>query len=58
MIKELFRLGFKEVEAAHFDFNIASGKVMMKCGMKQIEKEVIVEYRDHNYKCIYYSIKK
>ena len=58
MIKELFIQGFEEVEAAHFDFNIASGKVMMKCGMKQIEKDCMVEYRGNNYKGIYYSIKK
>ena len=58
MIKELFNQGFTEVEAAHFDFNLASGRVMIKCGMKKIDKDCMVEYRGNNYKGIYYSIKK
>ncbi len=57
MIKEFFRLGFKEVKAGHFDFNIASAKVMIKCGMIKTEEEDIIEYREKKYKCIYYSIK-
>ena len=55
-INELFRLGFKVVECAHFECNPASGKVMQKSGMKRIEKEEIIDYQNIKHKCIYYAI--
>lgn len=56
MILELFELGFKIVIAGYFDFNIASKRVMEKCGMEAIKQEDIIEYRGNNYLCKYYSI--
>lgn len=58
MIKELFRIGFNKVVAAHFEDNIASGCVMEKCGMTKVEKTEVIEYRDEKHKCIYYEIVK
>ncbi len=55
-IKELFKRGYKTVYAAHFEHNLASGRVMIKSGMKQIERIEYIEYRGVNHKCIYYSI--
>ena len=55
-IKELFRMGYESVEAAHFEHNIASARVMQKCGMKKIDKIEMIEYRNITYKCIFYSI--
>ena len=57
-ISELFRLGFKRVLAAHFEDNLASGRVMQKCGMKRIKKEKVVVYRNKELRCIYYQIER
>lgn len=57
-IQELFRIGFDSVVAAHFENNLASGRVMQKCGMTKIEREETVTYRNHSYRCVYYQIKK
>ena len=57
-IDYLFSKGFKRVEAAHFENNLASGRVMEKCGMHKIDKTVDVEYRGVTYKGIYYEIVK
>lgn len=57
-IEELFRIGFDSVFTAHFENNLASGRVMQKCGMTKIEKEEAVTYRNNSYRCIYYQIKK
>lgn len=55
-IKELFRIGYKTVVAAHFIENPASGRVMQKCGMKKIEKTEVIEYQGSEHQCIYYAI--
>ena len=57
-IEELFRIGFDSVFATHFENNLASGRVMQKCGMTKIEKEETITYRNNSYRCIYYQIKK
>ena len=57
-IEELFRLGYKRIEAAHFVSNPASGRVMVKAGMKQIEKRETISYRGEDHPCIYYEIKR
>ena len=56
VIDELFSMGFKTVLAAHFIENPASGKVMEKCGLKRIDKEETIEYREQEHKAIYYAI--
>lgn len=57
-IEELFRIGFDSVIAAHFENNLASGRVMQKCSMTKIEREETVTYRNNSYRCVYYQIKK
>ena len=57
-IEELFIVGFKRVVAAHFEENIASGRVMQKCGMKKIDRTEIIEYRGVKHQCVYYAIEK
>lgn len=57
-IKSLFDMGYNKIEAAHFESNLASGKVMQKCGMKQINRDEFIQYRGKNHKCIYYLISK
>lgn len=55
-IKELFRMGYKTVVAAHFIENPASGRVMEKCGMTRINREEVIEYKGVKHQCIYYAI--
>lgn len=55
-IQELFRIGFKTVVAAHFDGNLASGKVMQKSGMVRINRQEVIEYQGVKHQCIYYAI--
>ena len=55
-IQELFRMGIKVVQAAHFENNPASGRVMQKAGMHSISKTEIVEYRNAEHRCLYYEI--
>ena len=55
-IEELFRIGYQTVEAAHFENNLASARVMQKAGMVRINKEEIVEYRHTSHRCLFYQI--
>ena len=55
-INELFRMGIKAVQAAHFESNPASGRVMQKAGMLKIEKTEVIVYREQEHKCVYYEI--
>ena len=56
VIKELFRIGFKRVVAAHFEINPASGKVMIKGGMQKIDRTEVIEYQGIKHNCVYYAI--
>ena len=55
-IKELFRIGYKTVVAGHFAENLASGRVMQKCGMTKIDKTDEIEYKGIKHLCVYYAI--
>lgn len=55
-IKELFRIGYNHVKAAHFEGNIASARVMQKCGMTLSGETEDLEYRKEIKHCIYYQI--
>ena len=57
-INELFRMGIKAVQAAHFECNPASGRVMQKAGMLKIEKTEVIVYREQEHKCVYYEISR
>lgn len=55
-IDELFRMGFEHVRAGFFEENIASCRVMQKCGMHKINLEEDIEYRGVIHHCLYYEI--
>jgi len=56
VLKDLLDMGFKKVTCGYFKENLASKKVMLKAGMKEIDKEDIKEYRGKTYTCKYCSI--
>ena len=56
-IGEIFASGFTIVKASAFEGNIASMRVMEKCGMVRTGEEESVEYRGITHRCICY-IKK
>ena len=49
--------GFATVTAGAFEQNIASLRVMQKCGMVRLEKTDEIEYRGKTHTCIYYATK-
>ena len=55
-ISHLFANGIKEIIAGAFDDNVASLRVMQKCGMILMDKTEEIEYRDRVHRCIYYHI--
>lgn len=57
-IEDLFQKGFHEIITGAFASNVASCRVMEKCGMKRIDKEEDIFYHNQSQHCIYYSIKK
>ena len=58
LIGHLFKIGFAEVICGAFDHNVASIRVMEKCGMTMLDKTDEIEYRGKMHQCIYYSIKR
>ena len=57
-IDELFRIGFEHIKAGFFEENIASCRVMQKCGMHKIDLEDDIEYKGILHHCLYYGIDK
>ena len=57
-IDELFRMGFEHIVAGFFAENIASCRVMQKCGMHKIDLEDDIEYKGTLHHCLYYQIDK
>ena len=57
-MKQAFELGFYTVEAAYFEGNTASAKVMEKCCMHLSGKTEAIRYRNQDLLAIYYSINK
>lgn len=55
-IQDLFHKGFHRVSAGAFAVNIASCRVMEKCGMKRLAKTDKVTYHDIEWDCVYYAI--
>lgn len=51
----LFDRGFREVRTGAFEENLASIRVMVKCGMKKLARQEEISYRGRNHKCVYYS---
>ena len=57
-MEELFALGYEEILAGAFSTNIASIRVMEKCGMTKLGKTDDIQYRGVTHTCVYYSIKQ
>lgn len=57
-INALFDMGYTTVIAGAFEYNIASMRVMEKCGMKKCDYTEIVEYNGKSITCIIYDIKR
>ncbi|NLV51531.1 MAG: GNAT family N-acetyltransferase [Clostridiales bacterium] len=53
----LFDKGYRQIIAGAFENNVASIRVMQKCGMVQTDKTAMIPYRSEIHRCIYYSIK-
>ena len=58
VIIELFRIGFHTVKAGYFEENIASRRVMEKCGMMETDETEDIEYMGTVHKCRYMEIVK
>ena len=54
----IFRSGFSIVKTGAFEENLASQKVMQKCGMHHLGEEEKIEYRGKILNCKYYQITK
>lgn len=54
-IDVLFSLGYSIVKAGAFEENLASMRVMEKCGMSRMEQEDSIEYRGKTHRCVYYK---
>ena len=57
-VELIFKSGFKIVRCGAFQENIASMRVMEKCGMQKTDEEEQIEYRGENKNCKYYQISK
>lgn len=57
-IEYFFRQGFREVTAGAFEENAASIRVMVKSGMRRMEKSDEVAYRGKNHRCVYYQAQR
>ena len=55
-IRDLFRAGYRKINAGAFEENPASLRVMQKAGMTLQEKAEEIEYRGKTHHCIYYAI--
>lgn len=56
VLKELQAMGFQKVKAGFFAENIASRRVMEKCGMHQIDYMDEEKYRGTIHQCFYYEV--
>ena len=57
-LKQLFEMGYYEVEAAYFEGNDASKRVMEKCCMHLNGKQEVINYRNQDRVAIYCSVNK
>ncbi|MDO5400721.1 MAG: GNAT family N-acetyltransferase [Eubacteriales bacterium] len=57
-IDELFRIGYEQIKAGFFEENIASCRVMEKCGMHKLDIENDEEYQGILHHCLYFGISK
>ena len=55
-ISHLKALGFSTIRCGAFDGNLASFRVMEKCGMQKIDYTETIEYREKTHICTFYEI--
>lgn len=55
VINHLLKHGFSRVIAGAFEENLASIRVMVKCGMTRLDRQDTIEYRGKTHRCVYYS---
>ena len=54
-IEALFQAGISTVETGAFEENLASMRVMEKCGMHPVSRTDSIEYRGETHACVYYQ---
>ena len=54
MMKELFAMGYEQIITGAFSTNVASIRVMEKCGMTRMAHTDQIEYRGATHICVYY----
>lgn len=55
VLLDLKELGYIKVLAGAFEENIASIRVMEKCGMEKTDREEDIAYRGRKHHCVYYE---
>ena len=58
VINALLGGGYAAVLAGAFEENLASIRVMEKCGMKRIDRTDTIDYRMKEHRCVYYMTEK
>lgn len=58
VIEKLFEQGYTAVSAGIFEDNIASRRVLEKCGFILIDKTEDIEYNGKMHHCIYFEVKR
>ena len=58
VIEKLFEQGYAAVSAGIFEDNIASRRVLEKCGFILIDKTEDIEYKGKMHHCIYFEVKR
>ena len=57
-VEYLFAEGFREVLAGAFEENPASVRVMVKSGMRKLERREEISYRGKVHNCVFYSVRR
>lgn len=58
MIQILWERGFHKIRTGAFEENLASRRVMEKCGMKMTSEHDTIEYKGVTHACVFYEIEK
>lgn len=58
VIEKLFSQGYHAVSAGIFEDNIASRRVLEKCGFVLIDKTEDIEYQGKMHHCIYFEVRR
>lgn len=58
VIGHLLQNGYREVITGAFASNLASIRVMEKCGMTKMNTNAVIEYREKLHSCVYYAKKQ